>query len=60
VYQSRALSPGIAFASTFAETVILMFYAALASFLFVTVGLSAGLGALGFITGSRGLASAAV
>jgi amino acid transporter len=60
VYQSRTLSPGVAFASTFMETVILLFYAALASFLFVAVGLSAGLGALGFITESEGLANVAV
>jgi amino acid transporter len=59
VYQSRVLSPGVAFTTTFAETVILMFYAALAASLLVTVGLSAGFGVLGFITDSSGLASLA-
>jgi len=60
VYQSRGLSPGVAFTTTFAESVILMFYAALAASLLVTVGLSAGFGALGFIAKSKGLADIAV
>lgn len=60
VYQSRVLNPGVAFATTFMETVILMFYAALAASLFVSVGLSAGFGVLGFIAKSKGLANLAV
>jgi amino acid transporter len=60
VYQSRALSPAVAFTTTFAESVILMFYAALASSLLVSVGLSAGFGAIGFIAKSGTLADLAV
>ncbi len=57
VYQSRALSPAVGFATTFMETVILMYYAALASSLLVTVGLSAGFGVLGFIAKSTTMAN---
>ena len=55
VYQSRGLNPGVAFATTFLETVILMFYAALAASLLTTVGLSAGFGVLGLISESDAL-----
>jgi basic amino acid/polyamine antiporter, APA family len=57
VYQSRGLGPGVAFTMTFLETVILMFYAALAASLLTTVGLSAGFGVLGLISKSDLLAS---
>jgi basic amino acid/polyamine antiporter, APA family len=60
VYQSRAVGPGVAFATTFAESVVLMFYAALAASLVVSAGLSSFFGVLGFITESQGLADAAV
>ena len=59
VYQSRAISPGVAFATTFAESIILMFYAALAASLVVSAGLASFFGVLGFITESEGLADAA-
>jgi amino acid transporter len=57
VYQSRGLNPGVAFATSFLETVILMFYAALAASLLTTVGLSAGFGVLGLISKSGSLTS---
>jgi APA family basic amino acid/polyamine antiporter len=60
VYQSRALHPSVAFATTFMETVILMFYAALAASLLATVGLSAGFAVLGFIAESNALADMGV
>ncbi len=60
VYQSRALHPSVAFATTFMETVILMFYAALAASLLVAVGLSAGFAVLGFIAESDALAEMGV
>jgi amino acid transporter len=60
VYQSRAISPGVAFSTTFMESIVLMFYAALAASLVVSVGLSSFFGVLGFITESEGLADAAV
>lgn len=50
---SRAVSPGIAFVLTLLETVILMYYAALASSLIVSVGLSSFLGAVGAVSGSQ-------
>lgn len=60
VYQSRAISPGVAFATTFTESIVLMFYAALAASLVVSVGLSSFFGVLGFITESANLADAAI
>ena len=46
---SRAVSPGIAFVWSLMETVILTYYAALASSLIVTVGLSSFFATIGFI-----------
>ena len=46
---SRGLSPGIAFVWSLMETVILLYYAALASSLIVTVGLSSFFATIGFI-----------
>ncbi|MBA2311808.1 MAG: APC family permease [Actinobacteria bacterium] len=60
VYQSRAISPGVAFATTFTESIVLMFYAALAASLLVSVGLSSFFGVLGFITETESLADAAI
>lgn len=60
VYQSRGLAPSVAFATTFMESVILMYYAALAASLLVTVGLSAGFAVLGFIAKSKTLTDWAV
>lgn len=60
VYQSRAIGPAVAFTTTFAESIVLMFYAALAASLVVSAGLSSFFGVLGFITKSAGLADAAV
>lgn len=60
VYQSRAIGPAVAFTTTFAESIILMFYAALAASLVVAAGLASFFGVLGFITENEGLASAAV
>lgn len=60
VYQSRALGPGIAFTTTFIESIVLMFYAALAASLVVSVGLSSFFGVLGFITQNSSFADAAV
>jgi amino acid transporter len=61
---SRGLHPGVAFVASLLETVILMYYAALAASLIVTVGLSsffATVGALGgnatFVSWAAGLAS---
>ena len=46
---SRAVSPGIAFVWSLMETIILTYYAALASSLIVTVGLSSFFATIGFI-----------
>lgn len=59
VYQSRAIGPGVAFATTFVESVVLMFYAALAASLVVSAGLSSLFGVLGFITKNSALAEIA-
>ncbi len=59
---SRGVSPGVAFVMTLIETIILMYYAALAASLIVSVGLSSFLAAIGAVAGSEGMiaASAAV
>jgi amino acid transporter len=49
---SRTVQPGTAFVLSLAETVILMYYAALASSLIVTVGLSSFFATIGFIAGN--------
>jgi amino acid transporter len=56
---SRTVHPGVAFVFTVLETVILMYYAALASSLIVTVGFSSFFATLGLISGAEGLTSAA-
>jgi len=52
---SRSLSPGLAFVLTLVETVILLYYAAFASSLIVTVGFSSFFGAVGAVAGSQTL-----
>jgi amino acid transporter len=52
---SRGVSPGFAFVMTLLETIILMYYAALAASLIVSVGLSSFLGAVGLVSGSEQL-----
>lgn len=59
VYQSRALGPGIAFVTTFVETIVLMFYAAFASSLLVSAGLASFFGVVGFISENSAMADAA-
>lgn len=59
VYQSRSLGPGIAFVTTFVETIVLMFYAALAASLLVSAGLASFFGVVGFISKNAGMADAA-
>jgi amino acid transporter len=49
---SRGVSPGVAFVMTLIETLILMYYAALAASLIVSVGLSSFLGSIGLVAGS--------
>lgn len=49
---SRSLSPGLAFVLTLVETVILLYYAAFASSLIVTVGFSSFFGVVGAVAGS--------
>lgn len=49
---SRSVGPGVGFVLSLVETMILMYYAALAAFLIVTVGLSSFFGTVGFIGGS--------
>lgn len=56
---SRTVHPGLAFVFSVIETLILMYYAALASSLIVTVGLSSFFATIGLYTGSEGFTSAA-
>jgi APA family basic amino acid/polyamine antiporter len=49
---SRSVGPGVGFVLSLIETMILMYYAALAASLIVTVGLSSFFGTVGFIGGS--------
>lgn len=60
VYQSRAVGPAVAFMTTFTESIVLMFYAALAASLVVSAGLASFFGVLGFIMENSTLADAAV
>lgn len=60
VYQSRALGPGVAFAMSFMETFVLIFYSAFAASLMISVGLSASFAVIGFIADSEAFADAAV
>ena len=54
---SRSVSPGAGFVLSLIETIILMYYAALAASLIVTVGLSSFFATVGFIGGNTNLAS---
>jgi basic amino acid/polyamine antiporter, APA family len=54
---SRSISPGVGFVLSLIETMILMYYAALAASLIVTVGLSSFFGVVGFIGESDMLTS---
>jgi amino acid transporter len=49
VFLSRTISPGVAFVMSLIETVILLYYAALAAGLIVQVGLSSFFGAVGMV-----------
>lgn len=53
---SRGLHPGVAFVASLLETVILMYYAALAASLIVTVGLSSFFATVGALSGNATLA----
>lgn len=53
---SRGLHPGVAFVASLLETVILMYYAALAASLIVTVGLSSFFATVGALAGNATLA----
>jgi len=53
---SRSVSPGVGFVLSLIETIILMYYAALAASLIVTVGLSSFFATIGFIGESSMLA----
>ena len=54
---SRSVSPGVGFVLSLVETMILMYYAALAASLIVTVGLSSFFGTVGFIGDNATLVS---
>jgi APA family basic amino acid/polyamine antiporter len=58
VFLSRSTHPGLAFVFSAIETVILLYYAALAASLIVTVGLSSFFSTVGLISGSQGLVDA--
>ncbi len=60
VYQSRALGPGIAFVTTFVETIAILFYGALAASLLVSVGLASFFGVVGFVGKSAAMTDAAI
>src|SRR5215468_8839456 len=49
VFLSRTISPGVAFVMSLIETIILLYYAALAAGLIVQVGLSSFFGAVGMV-----------
>ncbi len=55
VFLSRSTHPGLAFVLSAIETVILLYYAALAASLIVTVGLSSFFSTVGLISGNEGL-----
>lgn len=52
---SRALHPGVAFVASLLETFILMYYAALAASLIVTVGLSSFFATVGALSGNEAM-----
>jgi amino acid transporter len=57
VFLSRTISPGVAFVLSVLETIILLYYAALAAGLIVQVGLSSFFGAVGTVAGNKTLVS---
>lgn len=57
VFLSRTIHPGVAFVMSLIETVILLYYAALASSLIVQVGLSSFFSTIGLISGNTTLDS---
>jgi amino acid transporter len=57
VFLSRTISPGVAFVMSVVETVILLYYAALAAGLIVQVGLSSFFGAVGTVARNSTLTS---
>jgi amino acid transporter len=52
VFLSRTINPGVAFVMSVVETIILLYYAALAAGLIVQVGLSSFFGAVGTVAGN--------
>jgi amino acid transporter len=57
VFLSRTINPGVAFVMSLIETIILLYYAALASGLIVQVGLSSFFGAVGMVSGNTTMTS---
>jgi amino acid transporter len=57
VFLSRTINPGVAFVMSIVETIILLYYAALAAGLIVQVGLSSFFGAVGTVAGNSTLTS---
>jgi amino acid transporter len=57
VFLSRTISPGVAFVMSLIETIILLYYAALAAGLIVQVGLSSFFGAVGMVARNATLVS---
>jgi len=57
VFLSRTINPGVAFVMSVVETVILLYYAALAAGLIVQVGLSSFFGAVGMVSRNSTLIS---
>lgn len=57
VFLSRTISPGVAFVMSLVETIILLYYAALAAGLIVQVGLSSFFGAVGTVARNPTLTS---
>src|SRR5271166_4942083 len=57
VFLSRTINPGVAFVMSLIETIILLYYAALAAGLIVQVGLSSFFGAVGTVARSSTLTS---
>src|SRR5215468_4976124 len=57
VFLSRTINPGVAFVMSLIETIILLYYAALAAGLIVQVGLSSFFGAVGTVSGNATMTS---
>src|SRR5215469_11392377 len=57
VFLSRTINPGVAFVMSLVETIILLYYAALAAGLIVQVGLSSFFGAVGLVSGNSTMTS---